>query len=593
MPDFEITSPDGQRFIVTAPEGATQDEVLRYAQQNMPRQPAAQPQAPATPAPGAMGPFQPNTTGNAVATGLGDPFRGLEQNVARIQQGNTDSRLMRMLQGNPNIAAAMDTTGPGRMRTPAEVDASIAAREQDYQGRRAAAGETGTDWGRMSGQVLSTAPAALALPAGSSLLGSIGAGAMSGAALNALQPVTSGNFADEKKQQVEMGALLGAATGPIGLALGRALSPRVAPEVRALSDAGVQLTPGQMVGGMARRVEDAVGSFPGVGESVRQAQRASVDSLNTAVANRALREIGQTVPDGIPAGYDLTAHVGQAIQRHYTDALAAARPFNFDRQFTTDLADVAKMFMTPSARAEFLQIVRDNVLSRAAGGVIEPGTYQIIRSELGRAAREAAGPTASLAQREQARAFGKLQEAFDELFKRSNPAQAPAVDAANAAWAVLARMETAGAQQGAKDGVFTPAMLERAVRNADRSVRRRDYARGDALLQDLSGPAASVLPARVSDSGTPERLATMGLLSGAGIQSLFGLSLPQMAGLGAAYAAYTPPAQRAIQTAIMAPRGAGLRATGDAIAQSGGAVTVPLGGLLFAPPPPQFLEQRR
>lgn len=36
MPTFEITSPDGRKFQVTAPDGATQDEVLKYAQSNMP-----------------------------------------------------------------------------------------------------------------------------------------------------------------------------------------------------------------------------------------------------------------------------------------------------------------------------------------------------------------------------------------------------------------------------------------------------------------------------------------------------------------------------------------------------------------------------
>lgn len=34
MADFEITSPDGQSFVVTAPEGATQEQVLKYAQEN-------------------------------------------------------------------------------------------------------------------------------------------------------------------------------------------------------------------------------------------------------------------------------------------------------------------------------------------------------------------------------------------------------------------------------------------------------------------------------------------------------------------------------------------------------------------------------
>lgn len=46
MAEFEITSPEGRKFIVTAPEGASQEDVLRYAQQNMP---AAEPEAPAAP----------------------------------------------------------------------------------------------------------------------------------------------------------------------------------------------------------------------------------------------------------------------------------------------------------------------------------------------------------------------------------------------------------------------------------------------------------------------------------------------------------------------------------------------------------------
>jgi len=48
MPEFEITSPTGQQFRITAPEGASQEEVLRYAQENMPRDatPGAAPQAP-------------------------------------------------------------------------------------------------------------------------------------------------------------------------------------------------------------------------------------------------------------------------------------------------------------------------------------------------------------------------------------------------------------------------------------------------------------------------------------------------------------------------------------------------------------------
>ena len=32
---YEITAPDGRRFVVNAPEGATQDQILSYAQREM------------------------------------------------------------------------------------------------------------------------------------------------------------------------------------------------------------------------------------------------------------------------------------------------------------------------------------------------------------------------------------------------------------------------------------------------------------------------------------------------------------------------------------------------------------------------------
>jgi hypothetical protein len=39
MPDYEITSPDGKKFVVTAPDGATQEQVLAYAQEQFARAP--------------------------------------------------------------------------------------------------------------------------------------------------------------------------------------------------------------------------------------------------------------------------------------------------------------------------------------------------------------------------------------------------------------------------------------------------------------------------------------------------------------------------------------------------------------------------
>lgn len=46
MPDFIVTAPTGQKFKVSAPDGASQDQALAYAQQQFAQQQPAEPQAP-------------------------------------------------------------------------------------------------------------------------------------------------------------------------------------------------------------------------------------------------------------------------------------------------------------------------------------------------------------------------------------------------------------------------------------------------------------------------------------------------------------------------------------------------------------------
>jgi len=48
MPSFMVASPDGRKFQITAPEGATQDQVLAYAQQNHAATQTPAPQGPST-----------------------------------------------------------------------------------------------------------------------------------------------------------------------------------------------------------------------------------------------------------------------------------------------------------------------------------------------------------------------------------------------------------------------------------------------------------------------------------------------------------------------------------------------------------------
>ena len=51
MPRYEITSPDGAKYEIEAPDNANEQQVLDYARQNFGKQQTAAPSAPAVPPP--------------------------------------------------------------------------------------------------------------------------------------------------------------------------------------------------------------------------------------------------------------------------------------------------------------------------------------------------------------------------------------------------------------------------------------------------------------------------------------------------------------------------------------------------------------
>ena len=535
-------------------------------------------------------------------TGAGDvPQGAMQLSVNATGGANADNWAMRMLRGNPNLAPL--TRDPvTQSLTPDAVNASVAQREATYQeGRRmAGASPDDTDWWRVGGQVAATLPAAVASPAGSTTLRAGAAGVAQGAALGAAQPVTDPNA--EYWPQVGQNAALGAVTGGIGGAagygVGRLISgaQNVNPAVRELSDRGVAMTPGQIVGGYTRRIEDSAGSIPILGAQIRGGQRASIESFNRATANEVLSPLGQIVDSVAPVGRDLLDDVYTRIGQAYDTALPRVQPFGPDQQFMADLSAASQRFLTPDSARQFNGFLRNNIMSRAGGGRIDGDTFKAIEEELGRAFRtyRASGAPAD---REFASAALDVQRAFRDLLERANPAVAPQIQAANQAFARFTRMEGAAAAQGATEGVFTPAQLSGAVRRGDSTARHGGFARGDALMQDLSDAGRAVLPSTVPDSGTPERMMLAALLGGgAGMgASTAGLGLaPSLAAGAIGAGAYSGPGQRAIQALLLGQRPAGVAAAGNALATTGGPLGVALGNMLLdPPPPPNRFNQRR
>jgi hypothetical protein len=250
----------------------------------------------------------------------------------------------------------------------------------------------------------------------------------------------------------------------------------------------------------------------------------------------------------------------------------------------------ASRFLTPSAQQQFRNAIAQRILPRLQGDTIDPRTFQTVTSELGALARSYQG-SSEPALRELADAFRGTREVFFDLLARRAPEAAQRIQAANNAYAGLTRMQAAAAMQGATNGIFTPAQLSQAVRQADTSLRRTAYARGDALLQELSDAGRAVLPQTVPDSGTAGRALT-GLIVSGGASGMLNSPTPLAAFL-ASQALYSRPVNQAIVNTMLAPRPPVVAAAGEVTRRMAAPVAVPLGAMLLSPPPQALPETMR
>lgn len=104
------------------------------------------------------------------------------------------------------------------------------------------------------------------------------------------------NTKEDDIEGVAKDATIGAAAGRLidmgGNFIGTTIAPRLKEGVNRLLNAGVKLTPGQMAGGPAQRIEDAATSIPIAGDMISAAQKRSQESFNTAAINEAVEPGG-------------------------------------------------------------------------------------------------------------------------------------------------------------------------------------------------------------------------------------------------------------------------------------------------------------
>lgn len=563
---YEVTTPDGRRFEITAPEGMSPDALAREIETalGLGSQPSREQEPP-----------QPIGVGERIAYGAGDLARGATQYLAETGRLSPERTAVgRALMQNPNLRAVMER-GAAEVPLPTAENArpTLRALEEKYEARRAASGDTGFDWARMAGGIIPAAVATAAFRAPVTLPGAAAQGGALGAAQGALMPALGDPETPERARAALSGGLFGILGGAGAYGAGRMIAPRVDPNVRILRDAGVELTPGQAFGGGARTAEERLSGVPFIGGPVQAAQQRATESFNTAVANRVLAPLNAAVPDNIKVGRDLVDHVSTTVKNAYKNIASEVTPFRLDQQFATDIAKVSQDFLRSDMRQVFAQSIRRDVLSRLqnTGNRIDGNNYLDISQTLGKnAAKYRAGST--VAERELGDAFFDLREAFDDLLTRTNPDLTDQVTAARRAFRNLVPLQAAA--NVAEGGVFTPAQFANAVRNADTSARGAAFARGRANMQELADAGLLAMGAAPGAAGALDRLA-VGALGGAAatggipINEIITASLVGSGG-------YSRPVSSVLSAIAAGRRPAAVQAAGDVVARSGAPISVPL-----------------
>ena len=415
-----------------------------------------------------------------------------------------------------------------------------------YQASRKEAGLSPQDWdywagaGNMASPVNLVPGAAVGKLVGPArTLGRMAAtGAASGAAYGAMQPVTTSpdkSYAAEKATQVGGGAVAGAVLGPAAHAVGSAIAPPITAEARALMAEGVTLTPGQMMGGLPKYVEDIAANLPFIGSFVRNAQADSYRTYNIAAAKRALAPLGDAEftasLNGMRTGYEMAEHVGTILGDQY-NILHGISSIRATPELETELGLLvqrAHRELSADKVEDFNRIFKNEIYEKIFNNpmqVADGKTIQSITSELGRA-QKTLNASQSMNDQKLGDYVQSIREIVDKELIDQNPGVGEALKRVNRGWANFVRFEKAVGSKAAEahEGLFGPNQLSTAVNQSEQSLWNK--ATNRALMKDLVVMGKRTLPNKIPNSGTPERTLATALLGGTAVVS------PQMAAMAA------------------------------------------------------------
>ena len=508
MMDFEITSPSGKKYTVTAPEGATQDQVLSYAQSQYAHleQPAHNPTE-------GMSGYEKFMAGAGKA--VVDTGRGLQQLLTRPDSGpipQVFDQKTRTMVDNPLAIAARAADEQKYAAQQSTIDES---RKLDTPLMNTGAGLAGNISGAIAttmlpagavarGAQVANMGRAAALAKGLANPNTLKAAIAAGAATGAIQPVAT----DESRlENTVVGALGGAVGTGVAKVIGKVAQPVVNKltdaakrAVQTLKDAGVPLDLSQLTGSrLARSAKLILADNPLVGDG------GFLDEQRAAYNGALLKTIGE---DATAATPDVMSAAKTRIGSVMND-VAERNPINYDKTLETKLAQVVKDARSTLEDQQFSVISRqaDEILNKAAenGGKIDGKAYQNIKTIL--------DDISMGADQSKGKAARAIREVLDDgLMRSASGDDYAAMKLARSQYRNMKQIETAIATD--ESGNISPSKLANTL-GTKKNAAQSKYGQGDQTLVNLAKAGKEILPEKTGNSGSAARAAAQILGPGA------------------------------------------------------------------------------
>ena len=401
------------------------------------------------------------------------------------------------------------------------------------------------------GNVAGVAPFIIA-GGGSVAPATFGGSAVTGGATSALlsQAQTPTEFAGETATGAGLG-IVGKAGGDF---LGGVIAPKVTEGVRTLTDLGVRLTPGAILGAAdtafgraANMAESALTSIPGLGALIGQARGTVPEDFEKAAVTKLADFINVTVPKDL-SGDRAVSWVKKSISDKF-NSLVPNLDMTLPSNWQNDALDIFSNLNVPASRKGLL----DDFLSTVSQNV------EAVTDKFGRiSGRNLQNSLSGLS--DTARTFMKSSDGFErrvgsgvaqvrswmlETLAEQNPAQAEELLRLNKAWSAQTVLDKAVGYVG---NTVSPSSLTRAVKSLSGG-------KVGGFFEDLAR-AGMELPKGLAESGTYTRsaiaqaLGLTGATAGGTYLSQqedlgpYELPLTTLATLGALY---TPPGRKSLQ----------------------------------------------